>query len=114
MSRPDIDGIEARARAATPGRWQWWTLCSFRRLKTTDGKGIAEPTVQRSDGQPDIQIRDADAAHIAGMDPAATLALLAYVRELEAEAETLRAERAEAKRALAAFVVSLGKGCEEP
>lgn len=100
MTRPNLDAIEARARAATPGQWQWWTSCSFRRLKTADGRGIAEPTVQRSDGQPDIQIREEDAAHIAGMDPAATLALCAYIRELEAERARLLA--------------SLGTGCEEP
>lgn len=41
----------------TPGPWEWWTSCSFRRLSSRatgyDGD-VMHAVVQRSDGHPDI------------------------------------------------------------
>lgn len=96
MIRPNLDAIEARARAATPGPWVAWHTAQGERgfdVCSADAEGLAEDDVAD-------RLKERDAAHIAGMDPAATLALCAYIRQLEAERARLMA--------------SLGTGCEEP
>ena len=54
--------------AATPGPWEWWTSCSWRRLSQVGGKegGVMYPYVA-SDGHPDICISEADMALIAAL-----------------------------------------------
>jgi len=42
----------------TPGPWQLWTSCSWRRFCTPDGMSVCEPVVQRSDGHPDLFFRN--------------------------------------------------------
>lgn len=53
----------------TPGRWHWWTSCSWRRLKSDLGGGntanVLEPTKHPYDGHPDIIVSEADMALIA-------------------------------------------------
>lgn len=52
----------------TPAPWTWWTSNSWRRLRH-DNRGVSTnvllPTVQWGDGQPDIDVSEADAALIA-------------------------------------------------
>lgn len=73
-----LDGIAARARAATPGPWR------------------VGPTRQRVErrGEHLIEARQgADAEHVAGLDPDTALWLVGLVRSARAEAEQLRLER---------------------
>jgi hypothetical protein len=57
---------EAQARAKrenakhTPGPWELWTSCSWRRFCTADGAPVAVPTIVR-DGHPDLQVSAEDA-----------------------------------------------------
>lgn len=55
----------------TPGPWEWWTSCSWKRLTSKDSKGawmkqgnVLCPTVA-SDGHPDLVVSEADMALIA-------------------------------------------------
>lgn len=55
----------------TPGPWEWWTSCSWKRLTSKDSKGswmkqgnVLCPTVA-SDGHPDLIVSEADMALIA-------------------------------------------------
>jgi uncharacterized coiled-coil protein SlyX len=80
----DIYAIEAKARAATPGPWEWWTSNSYRRLTGADGKagGVAHGFTHR-DGVTDIAIREEDMAHIAAVSPNVVLELIARLRDAE-------------------------------
>ena len=52
----------------TPGRWHWWTSCSWKRLRSEDGMkthDVVVPYVARSDGHPDLMISEADMRLIA-------------------------------------------------
>jgi hypothetical protein len=98
----DLDDLESKAKAATPGPWnvfvcddgkQWtgWPLC------------ISATNVLNSNGDERVIVRtggfypyewdhgtsqdeaNANAAHIAAANPATMLALIARIRELEAE-----------------------------
>lgn len=65
----------------TPGPWQWWTSCSWRRLHGPANKAgcwVLNPTVQ-SDGQPDITVSEADMNLIAAA-PALYEALECFVK----------------------------------
>ncbi len=74
----DLDAIEARAMAATPGPWE-------ERDNSDEGHGVStvDPGGRGDDivclGTDGIQ---ADIDHIAGMDPTTTLAIVAEVRRL--------------------------------
>ncbi len=51
----------------TPGPWEWWTSCSWRRLRRSyrgKSQDVLMPFVC-SDGQPDIQVSPEDMALIA-------------------------------------------------
>lgn len=50
----------SEAMKPTPGEWQLWTSCSWRRIMTTDGTPIAVPAIAR-DGHPDLNISEDDA-----------------------------------------------------
>src|SRR5688572_5188527 len=84
----DIEGIEARAKAATPGPWFVGTSCSWRRiLREGDDAGVIVPTIAR-DGHPDLSANMADlefAAH-ARTD---IHALVAEVRKLRAALQSI-------------------------
>ena len=81
-----LDEIVAAADAATPGPWEVIpaTFEEGRRIKTPAYELMAvdidAPYLDRT-----------DAEHIATMDPATTLALVAEVRELRAKVERVRA-----------------------
>lgn len=85
----DLDAIETRARAATPGPWMSheprgrWAISRQGQRVAYD---MQEVGIQIAPG-----MREHDAAHIAGMHPGVTLAIIARVRS-----ETARAEAAEA------------------
>ena len=70
---PDIDEIERRAKAATPGEW------TDRQDRTVAAEGV--PIIRCYAWRNTAD----NAAHIAGMSPAATLALVARIRALEAD-----------------------------
>jgi hypothetical protein len=52
----------------TPGPWEWWTSCSWKRLRSNLGGGkavsVLEPYVCE-DGHPDVSINNRDMALIA-------------------------------------------------
>lgn len=49
----------------TPPPWKWWTSNSFKRLSSADKDGgVICPTVQRSDGHPDLIVSKEDMALI--------------------------------------------------
>ena len=86
MTRPDIDTIEARAKAATEGEWQ------SRESKTglfsgvtTKGKSwlaCFDSGIDRSRWVSREESK-ANADFVATMNPQATLDLIAYIRHLE-------------------------------
>ena len=63
-----IDRATAVISPATPGPWQWWTSCSYRRLSSVpsgaDGD-VLHGVVQRHDNHPDVHCSEADRAFIA-------------------------------------------------
>ncbi|WDH77902.1 hypothetical protein PTQ19_10250 [Microbacterium esteraromaticum] len=102
MTDLDLDALEAVARAATPGPWEWeppveetWTL-GQESLVTVDHGEDGYPEEVLSGWGHDASGTDAsdeDRAHIAAFDPPTTLALIARVKEAErkqAEAESER------------------------
>lgn len=51
----------------TPGPWEWWTSCSWRRLRRSEcgvSTDVLMPCVHK-DGQADIQVTEADMMLIA-------------------------------------------------
>lgn len=95
MSEPlDLDAIEALANAATPGPWEASVLGS-EGYAVTGPQGsipgrhrLRAPRVARC-GHEAWDTDKANAEHIAGMDPATTLALVAEVRALRAKVADL-------------------------
>lgn len=84
--RPDIDAMEAAARVATPGPWAQDVKSNVRHRSS--GRivvGMRSSTLFES--------RAENAHHIATSDPAAVLAMCAYVRRLEARVAELEASR---------------------
>lgn len=80
--RLDLDAIEARARAATPGPWMH---------RDRPSHGFEEAGVSHEGEEDDGALAKvwggaargtANAAHIAGMDPPTALAIVAVVRRL--------------------------------
>jgi hypothetical protein len=58
-------------REHTPGPWEWWTSCSWKRLTSKDSKGewlrqgnVLCPSIA-SDGHPVLDVSEADMALIA-------------------------------------------------
>ncbi len=78
-----IEEIKAQLEAITPGEWEWWTSCSWRRLGVKDdyGNHVIRPWVA-SDGHPDIECTPGDRDFIAHA-PENIRYLLARVEELE-------------------------------
>jgi len=77
---PDLDHLEALARAANPGPWEWWTSNSVLRLSAADGidGGVLQAYSHR--GGSNICCGMSDRAFIAAANPAAVLALIALAR----------------------------------
>lgn len=87
----------------TPGPWAWSTSNSWRRLSSAARDGnVLCPTVQRSDGHPDVVVSEADMALMAAAPDllAASEAALAYFDKygaLRQEATLLMAAIAKAR-----------------
>ncbi|WP_431861483.1 hypothetical protein [Azospirillum sp.] len=116
LSEERVNEIEARYAATTPGRWHWWTSCSWRRLsseqadgRTKDG-GVLCPVVQRSDNHPDCQIRREDMDFIAE----AHQDIPALIASHRAQAQTIAALSAELRdwRLSACFGCGCGNEAE--
>lgn len=89
---PDLDRLEALARAATPGPWSWWTSNSTLRLTGADGRdgGVLYGYARQGDG--DVNCAPNDQAFIAAANPAALLALIALARRAQPEGEAPQAD----------------------
>lgn len=61
----DLKPIKDRVARATPGKWELWTGCSWRRFGIIGGiRPFIEPVVS-SDGHPDMIIKEGDSEFIA-------------------------------------------------
>jgi hypothetical protein len=76
----NLDHLEALARAANPGPWEWWTSNSILRLSAADGidGGVLQAYSRR--GVSDICCSTSDRAFIAAANPAAVLELISLAR----------------------------------
>lgn len=87
MTPLDLAKIKAAAERATPGKWQWWTSNSWRRLRSEKGHGatlsVVEPYASRSDGHPDCIVSQEDMDFIEAAQPTTVLALIGRVERLE-------------------------------
>jgi hypothetical protein len=95
----DLSSLEALARAATPGEWQWWTSNSWRRLKSLGGRSVLDPFVNPADKHPDLEVSEPDMAFIATLSPPTVLELVARLRAAE-RALRLARDRIAADRAV--------------
>lgn len=88
LTDAELERLATVCADASPGPWEWWTSCSFRRLTGADGKdgGVLRAVVYR-DGQPGVEVREEDAALI--------VAAREHLHRLLAEVK----ERREAERA---------------
>jgi len=84
----------ASGQSHTPGPWEWWTSCSWRRLRHDDERGrtvsVVEPFVCR-DGHPDLIVSEADMALIAAA-PETYEALKDILRTFSADGESFTDE----------------------
>lgn len=80
---PTPEDLRSLAEHATPGKWTWWTSCSWRRLRAEmpDGKtlDVIQPCVARYDGHPDLTMSPEDQAYIQAAQPDRILKLLDVV-----------------------------------
>lgn len=80
----DLDKLEATARAAAPGPWDWADddryQAASQRIFVLHGKWQLDIASVREWEQND----DANARHIAACDPTTVLALIAEIRRLRA------------------------------
>lgn len=83
LTPAQLDEIEAAANMATPGEW---VHDEFGEVRGSDG----EPLFFGDAAGYGLPISRAIAEHVAMMDPATTLALVAEVRELRAKVERVR------------------------
>lgn len=83
LTSDQLDEIEAAAKEATPGEW---VHDEFGEVRGSDGESLFLDGVAGCG----LPISRAIAEHIAMMDPATTLALVAEVRELRAKVERVR------------------------
>lgn len=93
MNADRIREIEQRLEAATPGPWELWTGCSWRRFGSkVTGSTVCEPT-KAYDEHPDLYFRnggeDGPDAQLIAHAPQDIRSLLSYVKELEAERDLL-------------------------
>lgn len=79
------------AEAATPGPWELWDGCSWRRFgSVTTGRTIVEPIVySERDRHPDLKVTKADGAFIAAANPHVILSLLAAIDRAERQRDGL-------------------------
>lgn len=86
MTDLDLEAIKARAKMATPGPWRVTEEGITNLTPDKDEHDqIAEIVTMHPSDVALLEISDEDAAHIAGMDPETTLALVSHIEELRAE-----------------------------
>ena len=90
LTPPQLDEIEATAKKATPGEWRVDALRDEVESVEDDGVEHRIISLARYDGVACIEAEPSNLGHIAMMDPATTLALVAEVRELRAKVERVR------------------------
>lgn len=87
LTDAELDELLRKAKAATPGEWQVYDSCSWRRIGLRDDyRVIIEPYNSRSDHHPDLtgpNIID-DLAHVSAANPETIQRLIAEVKELRA------------------------------
>ena len=85
VTKIDLDKLEAIAKAATPGDWEWDDNDgSFDSLQDERSHCVSVAFGEPVGGcNPRILISDEDAAYIAACSPDVVLGLIARVRELE-------------------------------
>ena len=88
-------------RGHTPGPWEWWTSCSFRRL-SAQGDGDVLCAVTQSDGHPDVHIENGGWEGPDGRLIEIAPTLLAEYERLLTELTARRARDAEAGALVAA------------
>ena len=95
----DLNELERRAKAATPGKWTWKQIGSF----NTPGCAVFWPDTSKGG----VHYRrldsgggmiEADANFIAAANPAVVLELVRRLREAEARVAELEAERAKQEK----------------
>lgn len=92
-----LDDLEATAKAATPGPWNYDTHDGgVDRLEDDDGEIVVAGAVvgtfwPHGASTRQLLLESSDALHIATFDPPTALALIAKLREAEAVAEKVRA-----------------------
>lgn len=92
----DLQRLRQIAKAATPGRWQWWTSNSFMRLSVQSGvDGGVLSGARLSDGQCTVLVSNEDAAYIEAFDPKTVLVLIYEIERLSAPADTITAKAIE-------------------
>ena len=94
LTPAQLDEIEAAAKKATPGPWEANMPPDIIAVDPETGmygSGVIELEDYYDDPPARINAKAEDLAHIAMMDPAPTLALIAEVRELRAKVERVRA-----------------------
>ena len=88
----DLKKLRELCEKATPGPWELWDSCSWRRFgSAATGRTIVEPqTYSSTDRHPDLHFNNPhDKPYIAAADPQTVLGLLARVEELERERDAL-------------------------
>lgn len=89
MTNDQLEAIRKRAEAATPGPWEVWTGCSWRRIGSSrTAREVILPTNHPSDNHPDLSMREEDGEFVAHAREDIP-ALLAEVERLRGEIETL-------------------------
>ena len=83
LTPAQLDEIEATAKGATPGEW---AHDEFGEVRDSNGESLFFGDAAGYG----LPISRAIAEHVAMMDPATTLALVAEVRELRAKVERVR------------------------
>ncbi len=118
MSEQDPAALVARAKElvekATPGPWEVWTSCSWRRIGSRSNGLVCEPIAQR-DGHPDLHFRNGgfdgpDAALIAAAPT--LIADLASALEAALARERRRIEERREKRSEDLFCDLASEGAE--
>jgi len=108
----DVDLVKLRelVEKATPGPWELWTSCSWRRFGSRGGSHVCEPILQHSDNHPDLFFKNGgemgpDAQLIALAPDLARnlLALSEECREAEVQRATMELRATAAEQALQAM-----------
>ena len=82
---PDLDELESKAKAATRGPWKCVAHVESLLLGVQSVDGVPISVIAGDRPLTNMRQAIADNAHIAAANPATILALIAHIRELEAD-----------------------------